>query len=418
MRTLATLLLLAAPAFADIVHLRNGGKIEGRVSDKDGKVVVETANGTVSVNREDVERIEKKEFTPPKPVAPPPKAGPKLGAPYAHPFLAFKILLPPGWRRGENHGKARASFWGVKDQAYQPRMDLFIEADRRDLAEFVAKYKDGFKRAFPDVRFAFEDAASVRGRSAYQFSTVFTDGGIPQQSIWTFVTDGERKFVLSFNCTQAWFDRYHALVDASMRSLRLFPVPSATPEEQQKFIQAYSRGETAYRAGKLAEALADFKEAAKLYPGFADLHSTIGTIHQRQGRYPDAEQAYRKAIELDPDESAHPYNLGVCLLKQSKYDAAIATLRKAAELDPAYEPALTNLGVAYLGRDLNDPAREALEKAVAANPESAPAHYNLGLAYERLDRKKDAEREYKEALSADPAHAEAKKALDRLRSKK
>ena len=84
----------------------------------------------------------------------------------------------------------------------------------------------------------------------------------------------------------------------------------------------------------------------------------------------------------------------------------------------AYEPAWTNLGAAYLAKDKNEEARQALEKAVEADPESAPAHYNLGLALERLDRKKDAEREYKEALSADPKHDDAKKALDRIKSKK
>jgi protein O-GlcNAc transferase len=87
-------------------------------------------------------------------------------------------------------------------------------------------------------------------------------------------------------------------------------------------------------------------------------------------------------------------------------------------LDPGYEPALTNLGAAYLGKDQNELARQTLEKAVAADPESAPAHYNLGLSLERLDRKKDAEREYKEALTADPKHEDAKKALERVKSKK
>ena len=36
----------------------------------------------------------------------------------------------------------------------------------------------------------------------------------------------------------------------------------------------------------------------------------------------------------------------------------------------------------------------------------------------QFDRKKDAEREFKEALSADPKHEDARKALDRVKSRK
>src|SRR5205814_561858 len=50
MRTLAALLLLLGGlAFGDIVHLRNGGKIEGKVTDKGDQLEVETANGKVTV---------------------------------------------------------------------------------------------------------------------------------------------------------------------------------------------------------------------------------------------------------------------------------------------------------------------------------------------------------------------------------
>jgi Flp pilus assembly protein TadD len=415
MRTILALFLAGGLAFGDIVYLRSGGKIEGKVTEKGDKVEVQTLTGKLVLDKADVERIEKKPFDVPKPALPV-KQNVRLGASYADPFYAFKIYLPPKWQRGKESGSVHASFWGPKDVAYQPRIDLRIELTSKEVTDYVAAYKKGFKEAFKDPVFVFEEASAVRGRTAYQFCVQFKEGEppIPQQALWTFVSDGKRMYTLTFNCTQAWFERYYGQVDASMRSLRLYPVPTATKEERQKFVEHHNKAANAYRDGKLAEALAGFQEAARLVPQYGEIHSTLGTVLMRLARFPEAEAAYQKAIEIDPEDYTHHYNLGVCLLKQSKYDGAIPALKKATELEPAMEPGLTNLGVGYLGRDLNDLARLTLEKAVQTDPESAPAHYNLGLALERLDRKREAEREYREALKIDPAHEDAKKALDRV----
>lgn len=418
MRTILALFLLAGLARGDVVHLRSGGKIEGKVTPKGDKYEIETAAGTVTVDKADVERIEKKEYNPPK--SPARKPPVKLGIPYSHPFYAYKLYLPPRWEHGKPHGQSTATFWGPKDGPYQPRMDLLYQVVKSDLADLVAKYKDAFKASFQNVRFVAEETLTLQGKLAYQFCAAFSEGDPPiyQQALFTLVADGDRKYVFSFNCTAAWYDRYAAAVDASMRSVRVYVEPAATKEQKNSFIQHYSRAFAAYKDGRLKDALGDFREAGRLIPEYADIHSTLGTIQMKLNDYVGAEAALKKAIELDPGDYSHHYNLGICLLKQSKYDLAVETLKKATSLDPAAEPVLTNLGAAYLAKDLLQPAREALEKAVAADPESAPAHYNLGLVYERLDRKRDAEREFKQALSANPQHEEAKNALERLKGKK
>jgi Flp pilus assembly protein TadD len=416
-RALAVLLLLGLPLGADVVHLKSGGRVEGKVTDQGDKLQIQTATGTVTVSKEDVLRVEKKDFAAP---ARPAKKDVRLGPTYAHPFHAFKLWLPPKWTRGKESGAATLSFYGPKDQFYHPRMDLRIDTSAKELADYVRAYKDAFRKAFADATFLYEEASGVRGRIGYQFCVLFSEGepAIGQQALFTFVAEGDRKVVLSFNCTQSWFERYYGQVDASMKSLRLYPYPAATPEQKQKFLTSYNRGEQAYRESRWADALEDFREAAGVLPEFGELQTTLGSVNFRLGRHEDAEAAYRKAIEIDPDDATPQYNLGLLLLKQSKYEGAIAALKRAVELEPASEPSLTNLGAAYLGRGLDAPAKDALEKAVQTDPESAAAHFNLGLAYERLDRKKDAEREFKEALSADPKHPEAPKALDRVRGKK
>jgi tetratricopeptide (TPR) repeat protein len=418
MRTFAAFLLLAGLAFGDVIHLRNGGKIEGKVSDLGDKYEVENANGKVTVEKDLVERVEKKDFTLPKGMLG--KKPVKLGTSFGHPFFGFKLSLPPKWQHGKASGQSTASFWGPKDQLYQPRMDVKYLSSKKELVEFVTAYKDAFRKTVKDVTFLSEEAFAIRDRQGYQFVVSFTDGDLPvvQQALFTFIADGDRKFILSFNTSQAWYERYGPVLDASMRSFRILPASPVSVEDQKRFLTRYQSGEQYYKEGKLSEALTDFQAASQICPEFDNLHSTLATIAMKQSRFTDAEKEFRKAAELDPDDATHHFNLGICLLKLSKSDEAIQTMKKAVVLDPAYEPAWTNLGAAYLAKDKNEDARQALEKAVAADPESAPAHYNHGLALERLDRKKDAEREYKEALSADPKHEDAKKALDRVKSKK
>ncbi len=417
---LVACLCLASSARADVVHLRNGGKVEGRVRDLGDKLEIETATGVVTLPKDQVERVEKKDYTPPAKPAPSAAAASKparLGTAFSHPFLGIKLQLPRQWSRGKEQGKASVSFYGPKDELYQPRMDLFIQTSSKELAEFVAAYKDAFRSGTKNVEFEREKAVAVRDRQGYQFVVTFEEADFPvrQQAVFTFLSDGNRKYVLGFNCSAAWYGRYRESVEASMGTLRIHPPPPLGPEERQAFLLKYQSGERAYREGRLDEARADFEAAAVVLPGFPDVHVAIGTIFLRQNRLGEAEAAYRKGVEIDPQDVDARYNLGLCLLKARKPEAAIPELKKACELDPHSEPARTNLGAAYLSKDLPDLAREVLREAVALDPESASAHYNLGVTYERLDRKRDAVAEYKQALSADPKHAEAKKALERLK---
>jgi len=58
---LVATILPAAPAVADVVHLRTGGVLEGRVTRQEDRVRVETTQGTVTVEPADIDRIEARE---------------------------------------------------------------------------------------------------------------------------------------------------------------------------------------------------------------------------------------------------------------------------------------------------------------------------------------------------------------------
>ncbi len=413
MRQVTLFLLLALPASADILYLKNGGKIEGKVTEKKSTYHVETDLGKVTVQKGDVIRIEKKEYVPKKP-AMPGKNRALLREKFANPFLGLKIYLPPHWQRGKSHGKAACSFYGPTDGAYAPRVDLIYARSSADLGKYVAMYKKAYRQLDPEVMFLLDKAFTIRDMTAYQFSAIFRSDGIPFQTLFTFLEKDGRKWVLTYACTHAWFAKYFHRVDATMRSMRLYPGWDLPREEKKRYADTFTKGEEYYRKKKYKSALSRYEKAAKILPDYPEIHEALGRTHWRMKKYAKAEAAYRKAIGIDPEDTDYHYNLGVVLLLQDRQEEAIASLEKAVQFGPGMATARTNLGVAYLSVERVERALEELEEAVLLDPESVAAHYNLGLAFERSGDRKKAKRHFKDVLYLDPKHKEAKKALRRL----
>ncbi len=333
---------------------------------------------------------------------------------YSHPFLAFKIYLPKNWARGENKGKASCSFYGPKDQMYLPRLDLFVERTKDDVATTVTRFKTAFQKQVPDAKFIREGAIGGKSGEGYTFVAEFTSDTIPTQALWGFWVSGGRAYTMSFSVTKAWSDKYIPPLEASMRTLRVYDEPTATDEQKKEFAKEYSAAGDANRKGDLDAAVRSFKRCIELIAGYPEVYSGLGIVLMKQKKYADAEVALKKAVELDPDDYSFNFNLGVCLIQTGKTAEAVKYLEKAVTIDPASEPALSNLGAAQLAADDAKKAIETLTKAVKADPESATAHYNLGLAYERSEELKKAAAEFRETLKIDAKHEKAKEALKRV----
>ena len=413
MRAIILTLLLALPASADILYLKNGGKIEGKVTTKKSTYLVETDIGKVTLKKSDVIRIEKKEYTPKKPTMPAKKRA-LLREKFANPFLGVKIYLPPHWRRGKSQGKAASSFYGPSDGAYSPRVDLIYASSRADLGKYVGMYKKAYRDLDPDVIFLLDHAFTLRDMTAYQFSAIFQSDGIPFQTLFTFIEKEGKKWVLTYACTHAWFEKYYQKVDAIMRSIRLYPTTNMPREEKEKYAKAFTQGEEYYAKKKYRSALSRYEKAAKILPNYPEIHEALGRTHWRLKKYGKAEASYKRAIEIDPEDTDYHYNLGVVLLLQNREEESIASLEKAVEFGPEMGAARTNLVVAYLSTEQLEKAREVLEEAVLIDPESATAHYNLGLTCERQGETKKAKQHFQDTLYLDPKHKEAKKALKRV----
>jgi superkiller protein 3 len=112
-------------------------------------------------------------------------------------------------------------------------------------------------------------------------------------------------------------------------------------------------GITQLQAGKLTEAAATFREAAKKAPDDYRPEYFYALTLSRAGARGDVARrgeliaALRRAIVLNPNDADSRVSLGQTYLAADQLDAAVAELEKAIELDPKNPAALYQLGIAY-----------------------------------------------------------------------
>ncbi len=144
--------------------------------------------------------------------------------------------------------------------------------------------------------------------------------------------------------------------------------------------------------------------------GFADLQA---------GRVAEALAEYRKLADLHPKEALHQVQLANALIAGGLGAEARAAARRATELEPGSALAFHTLGVILssdpVGRRFasgfdRDGARAALEKAVALDPDDRDAHVQLALV---LEHDADGKR-YSPDADLDGAIEEYEKVQDRL----
>ena len=63
-------------------------------------------------------------------------------------------------------------------------------------------------------------------------------------------------------------------------------------------------------AGRLSEAVAEYREALRITPDYAIAHNNLGEALLRLGMAADALEQFREAARLDPENAESRYNIG------------------------------------------------------------------------------------------------------------
>jgi tetratricopeptide (TPR) repeat protein/mono/diheme cytochrome c family protein len=170
-------------------------------------------------------------------------------------------------------------------------------------------------------------------------------------------------------------------------------------------------------AGRPADARAQFEEAIRLKPSYANARVNLGILLQTQGRIAEAISQFRAAIAADAGSFEAHLNLGTALTGTPELAEAAEQLQRAVAIDDGSAEAHNNLAVALgsLGR-LTD-AIAHLERAIEIDPRYADAHSNLGFALAQAGRRAEALAHLQQALRINPDHAGAREHLSQLTGK-
>jgi tetratricopeptide (TPR) repeat protein len=181
--------------------------------------------------------------------------------------------------------------------------------------------------------------------------------------------------------------------------------PAGPPPEVR---EALEKGDAAFKAGRFAEARAEYEKLLALRPELADtLYRQIAFTYSREGNYTKEVEYLEKVLQSNPtdlnlklltaqealqggmldkglellkgiDDStikdpAVFYNVAALLLNAQKPEEAIRYLTKAVTVDPAYVDGYFQRGLAYLGLQKTAEAKADFQKVIELAPTGAQA---------------------------------------------
>jgi tetratricopeptide (TPR) repeat protein len=170
--------------------------------------------------------------------------------------------------------------------------------------------------------------------------------------------------------------------------------------------------------GRPQEAVANFEQALRIKPDFAQAHDYLGcTLLCNPNRRSEAIAQFQAALQIDPDSAETHNNLGTVLINMPGHlPEAIAQFQAATRIDPDDESAHYNLGVAFRQAPGHLPdAMAQFQTAVRINPGDAEAHNNLGSILAQLGRLPEAIGQFKLALQLNPYFTDARNNLELAR---
>jgi tetratricopeptide (TPR) repeat protein/SAM-dependent methyltransferase len=162
--------------------------------------------------------------------------------------------------------------------------------------------------------------------------------------------------------------------------------------------------------GHRNDAVAHYREAARLKPDYVEAHTNLGNVLMQLGKPADAAPCYQRVIALRPSAEAH-YNLANTLSQLGRLDDAITHYRRALALKPDLIGAHNNLANALVAQGRADEALSHFEAALKLDPNLVEAHVNLGTTLLQQGKSQSAAAQFERALAINPNFADAHASL-------
>jgi hypothetical protein len=139
----------------------------------------------------------------------------------------------------------------------------------------------------------------------------------------------------------------------------------------------FEKGKRLSRKRQFEQAIAAYRGALALEPGYADALNGLGVALDGLGRTRAAVAAYRRALKYDPRHAKAHNNIGTVHLVRNRLVPAIAAYKRALELNRSIPKIRYNLGIAQLlGGDLVSGFRNYESRWAVRKPRSGRSPSN------------------------------------------
>lgn len=148
---------------------------------------------------------------------------------------------------------------------------------------------------------------------------------------------------------------------------------------QGNFVAHNNLGNILDRAGRYAEARAEYEAALRSRPRSTDAHYNLANNLFREGDVAGAVMHYEAAVRAGAKRPESRHNFGIALTKVGRAEEALVQFREALRLNPRLAEAHHSLGVALFQKGEPAEAIAHLIQAVTLKPDLAQARYDFGV---------------------------------------
>ena len=428
-------------AFSDIIYLKSGGKIEGKIiSESRGEVKIKTP---ISIMIVEIDYIDKIEIDEPEDkverieselnLETADSSKKELKPAYTSISEEIELAKAPLQETIDSLTDERDFLLAQQSEFEQERIDLFIRQNR--LKEELKKVQDSISEEVELARAPLQETidslkderdsllaqqsklqeelktvqASVNSRIQQEKASLQEKVHSLEQELKTVQTSVPEKVELAKAPLQETIDSLKDERDSllAQQKASLQKEIDSFKEERESLVTQKNKLNEELASAKneilsLKKALAETESRPSAMEGGAkeeesspekplfpediapakepDLSEEL-LVYGENDQYDQAILTYTKAIEENSEDASAYYNRGSAYFDKGFYSQAVSDFTKTVELRPEYAVAYNDRGVANIYEGQYDRAIRDFTKVIEINPKDAMAYYNRGNAY-------------------------------------
>jgi tetratricopeptide (TPR) repeat protein len=161
----------------------------------------------------------------------------------------------------------------------------------------------------------------------------------------------------------------------------------------------YDKGNELFDQNKIDGAIAEYDEAIRLFPRYADAWLMLGNAYYDRANLDEAIRAWQRALVIDDTLYQAHQNLANASYARQEYETSVKAYQAVARLRPNYADAYAGLGNSLMQLRRYEEAVPQFERAVAANGGRYPeVRLHLAYAYMRLKEPAKAQEAVQKAI--------------------